>query len=123
MAKLKIGSFEADGRTVSLSEKRSLITDSTDSYRDVNGVLHENILGVKVALDFTADMLDDTQAAALKSALSSVSISVVYAVPDEKTGTFRTVSQTTEFSCADSDGVRWRVRALLEKVDPDEGFG
>lgn len=123
MAKLKIGSFEADGRTVSLSEKRSLITDSTDSYRDVNGVLHENILGVKVALDFTADMLDDTQAAALKSALSSDSISVVYAVPDEKTGTFRTVSQTTEFSCADNDGMRWRVRALLEKVDPDEGFG
>ena len=123
MSRLKIGSFEADGRTVSVCEKRSIITDSSGSYRDVNGVMHENILGVKVVLDFTADMLTGEQAAALRSQLSASEVTAVYAVPDEKTGVFRTISETTEFSCADGNGVLWRIRAVLEKSQPDEGFG
>lgn len=123
MARLKVGNFEADGRTVSLSEKRSVVTDSSDSYRDMNGVLHENILGVRIVLDFTVDMLDDEQAAALKSELSGGSATVSYSVPDAKEGVFSVNAVTTEFSCADSDGARWRVRALLERTDPDGDFG
>lgn len=123
MARLKVGSFEADGRTVSLSEKRSVVTDSSDSYRDINGVLHENILGVRIVLDFTVDMLDDEQAAALKSELSEESATVSYSVPDAKEGVFTVNAVTTEFSCADSDGARWRVRALLERTDSDGDFG
>ena len=123
MARLKVGSFEADGRTVSLSEKRSVVTDSSDSYRDINGVLHENILGVRIVLDFTVDMLTDEQAAALKSELSEGSAAVSYSVPDAKEGVFTVNAVTTEFSCADSDGARWRVRALLERTDSDGDFG
>ena len=123
MARLKIGSFEADGRTVSLSEKCSVVSDSSDSYRDINGVLHENILGVRIVLDFTVDMLTDEQAAALKSELSEGSATVSYSVPDAKEGVFTVNAVTTEFSCADSDGARWRVRALLERTDSDGDFG
>lgn len=123
MARLKVGNFEADGRTVSLSEKRSVVTDSSDSYRDMNGVLHENILGVRIVLDFTVDMLDDEQAAALRSELSGGSATVSYSVPDAREGVFSVNAVTTEFSCADSDGARWRVRALLERTDPDGDFG
>lgn len=123
MARLKIGSFEADGRTVSLSEKRSAVTDSSDSYRDINGVLHENILGVRIVLDFTVDMLDDEQAAALKSELSGGSVTAAYSVPNTTEGVFSVNAVTTEFSCADSDGTRWRVRALLERTDSDGDFG
>lgn len=123
MARLKIGSFEADGRTVSLSEKRSAVVDSSGSYRDVNGVLHENILGVKILLDFTVDMLDDSQAEALKAELSGGSVTASYSVPTAAEGVFSVNAVTTEFSCADSDGARWRVRALLERTDSDGDFG
>ena len=123
MARLRVGSFEADGRTVSLSEKRSVVSDSSDSYRDINGVLHENILGMRIVLDFTVDMRTDEQAAALKSELSEGSATVTYSVPDAKEGVFTVNAVTTEFSCADSDGARWRVRALLERTDSDGDFG